>query len=251
MDGLVRELLFQLACWHALAKLRIHTEHTLEDLTQMGLALCATVRRWMREMCDNISTKELKKEAEARARRQAQEAPLRANTSTTGQRLKTFNWNIYKAHRITDYPDAIRQFGTTEGYSTWRVSPPFFLPFPLAYASHLTLRAQSELEHRSSKRRFIRTNKHNWMGQIVRHEQRERFIASNTSALSQRAERRVQALQRRKKIGPESLPKGLPEDHYQIAVSRKDFVDIAEFLTEHEGDPGLEARLFFFLLSII
>jgi hypothetical protein len=117
MDDLVRELLFLMATWHALAKLRLHTEHTLQDLERVGLALCAAVRRWMRDMCDEIVTKELKKEADARARRQAQ----RANAGSSGQRLKAFNWNIYKAHRITDYPAAIRQFGTTDGYSTWRV----------------------------------------------------------------------------------------------------------------------------------
>ena len=105
-------MIFDACTWHALAKLRVHTETTLADLEAAAQAFTASVRRWKTKTCDLIVTHELEKESAARDRREGKKK---------GTKIKSFNWNTYKAHRITDYPRAIRLFGTSEGWSTWRV----------------------------------------------------------------------------------------------------------------------------------
>jgi hypothetical protein len=122
-DELVHELLFSLTTWHALAKLRLHTDISLADLEESGKGMCNTIRKWMRQMCKKVKTQELKKETEARGRRTAALAAQgQGGAGTSGKLEKNFNFNTPKVHRIMDYPNAIRQFGPTDGFSTWRVS---------------------------------------------------------------------------------------------------------------------------------
>lgn len=60
--------------WHALAKLRMHTETTLQMLEDITIALGVEFRRFDREVCSNIQTEELKGEVEARVRREQKKA---------------------------------------------------------------------------------------------------------------------------------------------------------------------------------
>ena len=79
-EKFIFNLLFLLATWHAYAKLRLHTDHTLasfEALTKpLGTALC----HFGGKFSDHFDTKELPKEADARKRREAsnknQEGPV-------------------------------------------------------------------------------------------------------------------------------------------------------------------------------
>jgi hypothetical protein len=59
------ELLFLLAYWHGLAKLRLHTEKTLNILDNVTRALGMALRAFKKETCPQFDTKELPKEAAA------------------------------------------------------------------------------------------------------------------------------------------------------------------------------------------
>ncbi|KAJ3533934.1 hypothetical protein NMY22_g7130 [Coprinellus aureogranulatus] len=65
----VLSLLFILAHWHGLAKLRTHTDHTLQILDDRTTDLGAAFRTFLKDVCLKVETQELKREAEARKRR--------------------------------------------------------------------------------------------------------------------------------------------------------------------------------------
>ena len=115
----ISDLLFLLATWHAYAKLRLHTDTTLEMFRSVGMALCQALRHFAAVTCPRYATKELPREADARARTAICNKARNASTTT---KTKTFNMSTFKLHCIPDYPLAIRQYGTTDSYSTQLVS---------------------------------------------------------------------------------------------------------------------------------
>lgn len=66
------KLLFVLAHWHGLAKLRLHTDTTLDILDQLTSELGDQFRSFVSRVCDQVETKELPREYQARKRREAQ-----------------------------------------------------------------------------------------------------------------------------------------------------------------------------------
>lgn len=76
-DGLLPEphnsrlldLLFITAHWHGLAKLRIHTNTTLDILDRITTILGQTLRDFLKTTCQEFKTRELPREASARERR--------------------------------------------------------------------------------------------------------------------------------------------------------------------------------------
>ena len=175
------DLLFLLASWQALAKLRLHTERTLDMLRNVTRSLGITLRAFQKRTKTIFETKELPKEVAARVRRETKKTsqkqgkgqPASSTTShSTGarnkgkgviqvattserdvgkgyligyvnlfviseiipepsalhseslytRRPKVLNLNTYKLHSLGDYPDIIKQYGTTDSYSTQLVS---------------------------------------------------------------------------------------------------------------------------------
>ena len=106
-NGMVLRLLYKAAEWHALAKLRLHTNSTL------GLLETVTREfgRLMRQFCDKTSEKF-----------DTVELPRETGTRKGGARSKKLNLNTYKFHALGDYVTTIRLFGTTDSYSTQLVS---------------------------------------------------------------------------------------------------------------------------------
>lgn len=152
----VLELLFVMAHWHGLAKLRMHNDLTLEVMDAVTVSLGDKLRKFTRKTCPVFATKELRRECDARVRRETKrstysrrqttnaqntaqsgsisQAPNDLAVPTTGQqqtdmlnpvqpsnarrRPKTFNLSTYKLHSLGDYVDTIRKYGTTDSYST-------------------------------------------------------------------------------------------------------------------------------------
>lgn len=71
-------LLFRLAEWHALAKLRMHTESTLTQMEKVTTILGSQLRDFSNITCKSFKTTELPKEAEARARRETRQQSKQA-----------------------------------------------------------------------------------------------------------------------------------------------------------------------------
>lgn len=72
-----------MAHWHALAKLRLHTDLTLEILDQTTTLLGEYLRAFHQKTCSAFDTKELPKETDARERRK-----LKTKTTTKAKAKK-------------------------------------------------------------------------------------------------------------------------------------------------------------------
>lgn len=77
------DLLFVVAEWHGLAKLRIHTDRTLEILDQFTTLLGQSLRDFLSKTCSTFDTKELPREANARERRKKNKKPKESQDPAT------------------------------------------------------------------------------------------------------------------------------------------------------------------------
>lgn len=124
-NTILRRLLFDLATWHAYAKLRLHTDTTLNDFRMATSTLGRSVRVFIKEVCPQYNTTELPHEMAARGRRQAALTKNSKTPSVTQRKLKSthkkLNLSTYKYHALGDYPDLISRFGTSDNASTQTV----------------------------------------------------------------------------------------------------------------------------------
>ncbi|KAF8427567.1 hypothetical protein L210DRAFT_3652625 [Boletus edulis BED1] len=119
-EDVVQTLLFCLAEWQALAKLRLHTDDTLTLLHQALRRLGAQVRKFQHVTCTTYQAKELPQEMAQRVRRELTD--LQSGHRKKGVKSeslpKMLNINTYKFHALGDYEKTIRLFGTTDSYMT-------------------------------------------------------------------------------------------------------------------------------------
>jgi hypothetical protein len=134
-NGKLITLLFRLAEWHALAKLRTQTENTLHYLNQSTTIIGQELRSF-REWSRSFNMVELPCEMAAHERRKSKKAPLQKVGNNTlpapnskperkgsGRlKVKFLNLLTYKLHALGDYVQTIKLFGTTDSYSTQIVS---------------------------------------------------------------------------------------------------------------------------------
>lgn len=122
-DMIIQSLLYRFAQWHALAKLRVHSESTLGFFEETFKNLSKQLRKFRDFTCAAFDTVELPKEKAARRRRFAQHGGLNATSSEpTGPKVKRFNLSTYKFHAMGDYVRTIKLFGTTDSFTTQIVS---------------------------------------------------------------------------------------------------------------------------------
>ena len=114
-DGKIQDMLFELAMFYSFARLTLHSETTLAAFDQAVGTLGKAMRVFAYSVCTHFQTRELPRETESRQRRRKTAHAL------PGAKLKTFNLNTYKYHRLSDYPRTIRELGTMDNYSTQTV----------------------------------------------------------------------------------------------------------------------------------
>src|ERR1700723_3228028 len=68
-NSIFQNLLFLCCHWHGLAKLRTHSDLTLDIMDDVTSSLGETFRQFNADVCSAYSTKELAREATARRRR--------------------------------------------------------------------------------------------------------------------------------------------------------------------------------------
>lgn len=110
-----------MATWHALAKLRIHTDTTVQFLEEETVRLGKQVRKFKDTTCAQYNTGELSKEIAARGRREAAmivKGKKSITKSEKTKRKKVFNINTPKFHALGAYASVIRHKGTTDNYTT-------------------------------------------------------------------------------------------------------------------------------------
>jgi hypothetical protein len=132
-NTVVMRLLFTCAHWHGLAKLRMHTDITLNIMDDLTTTLGDVAREFQQTVCSALNAKSLPREVEAAGRRQAKKSaksptsakdePSKATQGNQEPRpRKGYSLNTYKFHSLGDYVETIRRYGTTDSYTTEVVS---------------------------------------------------------------------------------------------------------------------------------
>ncbi|KIJ31571.1 hypothetical protein M422DRAFT_185709, partial [Sphaerobolus stellatus SS14] len=126
-NSVVLNMVFTLSHWHALAKLRMHTDSTLEEMDKTTTKLGEEVRKFDRVTCSQYETHKLDREQAAQQRRKACKQrtthPTNLSTGPSRKKKKSFNYKTLKYHALGDYVPTIRRMGSILGYSTQMVSP--------------------------------------------------------------------------------------------------------------------------------
>jgi hypothetical protein len=230
-------LLFRLAEWHALAKLRMHTDHTLGIMDYVTIKLGQAARKFRSITCNAFVTRELESEARRRARRQGdkQAANNQCSASDTKTQPKAkskgFNLHTYKYHALGDYVNTVRTFGTTDSYSTQLVSGRLDSP-----KRHAHCQLQGEREHRRVKRYYARTNKRQAIDQVVKLERREARLQRAKTAEANHSHHVSMA-------ESDPLPYTIGEMHHHISDSRNHPLDLFSFGRKFPGDPATKVSL--------
>ncbi|KAJ7116991.1 hypothetical protein C8R44DRAFT_627458, partial [Mycena epipterygia] len=222
----ILSLLYTCTYWHSLAKLRMHTDSSLNILDAVTKLLGRQMRYFAEVTCPQFKTVETDGEYAARGRAAARREAAKTNTAPNavpsnlpnaqsqpvgGKRAVAFSLNTYKHHAMGYYVPTIRRFGTTDSYST----------------------QIGELQHRVVKRWNGRSNKNNAIPQIIKMDVRESAH-----------ERMQQELSR---LAPEPLRKPsqpiepvLLEDHHRIAKDESNRYYFNEWLSENQDDPAFK-----------
>lgn len=267
-DGLLPEphnkhllsLLFTLAHWHALAKLRQHTDSTLEILTSSTNQLGLGLRAFKSKTCSNFETQELQREIAARGRRQSKgkAASIKMNsggvsaetqgkkTSTRlkgkgaktvvqghiARRRKSLNLKTYKNHSLDDYAMIIRRYGTTDSYSTEPVSATICV---FHCDELMNVGFKSELDHRSPKSRYFRTSRKQFERQLAQIERREARIRRIRQKIEKAGQQTLKA-----DLQPSSETSSL--ERYYIGKTQNNPMNLGLFLRENQRDPVIQVK---------
>lgn len=141
-------LLFTLAYWHSLAKLRMHTDTSLRLLDGATTVLGETLRQFKSVTCADFATKESAAEYSRRVRnhtRLVNKGLASAESSPSGRHPRTLNLNTPKTHFLGDYASSIPLVGTTDSISTQQVCVCHLRPVrvPLLVTLHPLFRGNS------------------------------------------------------------------------------------------------------------
>lgn len=251
--------------WHALGKLRLHSEKTLKVFEDSTKTLAATVRDFQRTTCETYMTRELPSEEAARGRRQAATAARRStkrqktgktttkdrvsdsvgdmSKASQGRKRKDLNLETYKWHAFADYTRSIREYGTTDNTTTQVVS--CLLSYLL---SHTLTVPQSELEHRRPKKHYGRSKKQNHAVEIAIQQAREREVRKIRRRVlhlkSQKSHKRTKA-QPTQFVVNDPLPYSIPSHHHHISEGDRDFEEVIDFVANRSEDPAVQVRVCF------
>ena len=231
-DELVQTLLFHLAEWQSLAKLRLHTEDTLALLRQALRRLGAQARKFQRVTCQTFDTKELPQESAARCKREMadMQSGQRRRPPTSGALPKTFNINTYKFHALGDYDVMIHQFGTTDSYSMRVVCVLLVSETPSRNAHQKLMKG--ERAHKFLKRVYRSSNKKDIVQQFAKQERRGTLLRRQLGLDSPELEK-------------EHIDRS-PQVHHSMAKAprRDNIFDLPRDLQEHQTDPAVKAKIF-------
>lgn len=124
LGRVIDEMLWYFSVWHALGKLRLHSDITAQIFEAVTRKLGQCVRRFQRESA-YLDTRELPKEEAARGRREAALAAAKGTSKpgrvSTEKKRKTLNLSTVKWHSLAHYVYDILRLGPTDIYSTQAV----------------------------------------------------------------------------------------------------------------------------------
>ncbi|KAG9106411.1 hypothetical protein FRC07_008848, partial [Ceratobasidium sp. 392] len=149
IDSQVQHLLFTLAYWHGLAKLRQHTSATLKKLSEVTIQLGDELRAFQ-DTTKDMEVLETPREFAARQQKAAARTQRQRTTDTASvqvtRKVCKLNLNTPKFHAVGHYVSIIARYGTTDSFST----------------------QSTELQHQKIKAQWHRTNMRDAISQMTR-----------------------------------------------------------------------------------
>lgn len=251
LGRVVNTMLWNIAVWHALGKLRLHTEKTVQILEAVTTELGRSVRRFKKESA-YLDTRELPKEEAARGRRKAALSAAKGapTPASMGKKHKTLNLSTIKWHSAGYIGQDVRDVGPTDIYSTQTVWQSRMFP-----KTSILTSLQGETEHKRVKRFYALTNKAVHEGQIAAKQQREQIVTNikKRDPEVSRPDEPVESSEKPRKRGrprktsmfqggDETLEKVRCDVHHHISDRRRDREDIVRMVSEHPEDPALKVR---------
>ncbi|THH05402.1 hypothetical protein EW146_g9914 [Bondarzewia mesenterica] len=254
-NKIVLDMLYTLAEWHALAKLRMHTEPSLAILDTVTAELGAVVRKFHHTTCQSYVTCELPREVAARGRRKATKdarSALAASQSLAASRsvapqndndvgdspaavTDRTKQNQRQTASSVDSNTARRKYLNLNTYK-WHSLGDYVAMIRLFGTSDSYSTQPGELEHRRVKRFYGRTNRKGATGQITKLERREEYIKQ----MQERERKQDSADLTHQPAVPkfvlESLPLTDPEEHYYISKGQKFHFNVAAWLRQAPAD---------------
>ncbi|KAF6741116.1 hypothetical protein DFP72DRAFT_834947 [Ephemerocybe angulata] len=219
-NKIVLDLLFELATWHGLAKLRSHQPESIAELATSTKRLGTALRRFVSVTCEAFDTRQLEKEVARSGRRKAAAAAKAAaagskkgkerevpstkgnEDSTEGPKKARFNLLTSKLHALGHYAEAIPKFGTTDNIST----------------------QLGEQEHKRGKTHYPSVSKQDHEGGIAKLTRRERILHIIRQSAPPETKGKKKNTPMRASVPfdvDEKLPKGSPNAPYQMSHETK------------------------------
>lgn len=240
-DRLINELLYTFSVWHALAKLRMHTEETIRLLDQVTTALGAITRKFVDTTCEEFRyvARELKHEIAARGRRRA---AARASVRSKGKQKVTEqedsssdDENEQEERNMEPPRKRRRKEGLTLNINTFKFhSLGHYVPQILRTGpADLSTSQRGELEHCRAKDHAERASNANKTEGVARREARERNV------------RRITKPSKNAPVVDLGESSGLPNSldfsvDYQISANASRNCQLVSFITDNERDPAFK-----------
>ncbi|KAG6914659.1 hypothetical protein DXG01_016060 [Tephrocybe rancida] len=121
----ILRLLFHLAHWHSLAKLRLHSSISLDKLDQQTTILGNCLRDFRTNICPLFSTRELRREAAARERRTPKQATGKEKKKDLSSTQPAKQTSSLESMPLSTDQAAERAAGVMElDTATWSANPP-------------------------------------------------------------------------------------------------------------------------------
>lgn len=127
-NEMIMDLLFIMVLWHGFAKMRIHTQTTVDVLRALTSELGRLLRQFKSKVCSAYETEETAAEHARRLRRtnkkikQGEQIDPMVGSRRGRTVKKAFNLSTYKLHALGHYVDTIIRFGSTTSYSSQTVN---------------------------------------------------------------------------------------------------------------------------------
>ncbi|KAJ3537255.1 hypothetical protein NM688_g6717 [Phlebia brevispora] len=212
----IQALLYSIAYFHCLAKMRLHTDTSVALLDHAYSVMASHLRHFHTVICPRFQTKETTREYTARMRAQANgTARGPVATESSGRKPRSFNMSTIKMHLLGYYATYIPLYGTTDGYNTMI----------------------GEHEHKRLKARRARTSYRNTESQMANIDLRERRFHRMASELA------AQGVPVPGHFNEAAKADGMkPEEHHRIPEESdaRIAVYLREFQSEFAGDPAVE-----------
>ncbi|GJJ10734.1 hypothetical protein Clacol_004961 [Clathrus columnatus] len=201
-NGHIISLIWALSTWHALAKLRMHTETTLAHLDTATTILGKLSQSFVDDICPHLMT--LETPSEMRAQIQKNESNIQQKSTKLDCGFgwsKKFNINTFKFHMLGHYVNFIHLYGTMDSYSTMI----------------------GETAHHIAKDFLCQLAKLDSMEQTLKgiEEDLQTSGVLNTSAR-------------------EESTFISPTEEFSISTSNQIFFNVGEFCAKHEDDPAVK-----------